>query len=450
MANKKIGLATGGVRDFATMAAYSSYLNALTLTAPETFEVYNDGGPVADTTLVVLSGWAGGSSTNTVTGRPAAGQGFRDNTNVLTNALRFNAANGAALTNSTNAGGTGAYTFGSWVIIDGLQIATTHTGAPDAVALSANCTLRNSILSGSSTGAYVLNMNGTGITLENSILYTSSAAAYPGLHINASGGTVTNCLIVIPAGSASAAIKCDYATAVFKNTVAYGGAADMSTAGAAGGATGSTNNATKSATFSNAVFGTAGQTNVTSADFVSLTAGAEDFRVASGSTKLKGNGATVGPTVGIRGNTRSAPYTIGADQYVGAAPTPSATVSYTEANDTSAITANVTTTSVAATISYTEANDTSAITANVASSTGAITTAAFKNNTGSVLASLTALTVTILNASTLAFVKTFTNQTTNASGVMALTDALLVSGTQYAVVTTNASGTLGVEKYTAA
>ena len=133
----------------------------------------------------------------------------------------------------------------------------------------------------------------------------------------------------------------------------------------------------------------------------------------------------------------------------GAAALPSATVAYTESDDVSALTANTSVSNPSAVVNYTESNDTSAITANAAASTGTVTTSTFKNNTGTVLASLAGLTVTVLSLSTLGFVKTFTSKTTDAVGVMVITDALLISGTQYVVVTTNAAGTLGVEKYTA-
>jgi hypothetical protein len=128
----------------------------------------------------------------------------------------------------------------------------------------------------------------------------------------------------------------------------------------------------------------------------------------------------------------------------------SGTISWTEANDTTAVTVNVTQSNASATLSWTEAADTTALTSSVAASGGTLTTGAFKNNTGTVLASLSSLTVAVLNLSTMTFVKVFTNQTTNGSGVMVITDALLNAGTQYAVVTKNASNVLGVEKYTAA
>lgn len=125
------------------------------------------------------------------------------------------------------------------------------------------------------------------------------------------------------------------------------------------------------------------------------------------------------------------------------------TISWTEANDTASVTINVVQSNVTSTMSWTEATDTMSVTASVATSGGTLTTGAFKNNTGSVLANLTGLTVTVLDLTTMTFIKVFTGQTTNGSGVMIINDALFNAGTQYAVVTKNASNILGVEKYQA-
>lgn len=305
MATKTIGL-TG--RNYATMAAYSSYANALALTAAEIAEVYNDGGAVADTTAVVINGYTGSSGTNTMTLRNATGQGFRDNANILTNALRYNAANGAALTNSVD--GTYPYTFGPNYIIDGLQFKSTAASPGSCVLVGAGSIFRNGIIDASGAG-FALSPTGGNITVENSILMARSLAG--GLDLTGAGAgiTVTDCLIIAPVASNGRGIKNPYSySLICKNTAIFGFANDVqNTADAA-----STNNATDKAVFGGANYGTAGQFNLTSAEWTNLTAGSEDFRVVSGSTKLKGNGATVGPTVGIRGNARSAPYTIGPDQ----------------------------------------------------------------------------------------------------------------------------------------
>lgn len=62
---------------------------------------------------------------------------------------------------------------------------------------------------------------------------------------------------------------------------------------------------------------------------------------------------------------------------------------------------------------------------------GTITTPALKNNTGTVIASISGWTVNVYNASTGALVVQKTGLATNASGILTITDAAIVSGTSY-------------------
>ena len=79
-----------------------------------------------------------------------------------------------------------------------------------------------------------------------------------------------------------------------------------------------------------------------------------------------------------------------------------------------------------------------------------ITSSAFKNNTGTVLASLTNVTAWVHNPTTGALVVKLTGQTTNASGVLTLNDAAIVSATTYRVVYRNEDdGAEGMETVTA-
>lgn len=71
------------------------------------------------------------------------------------------------------------------------------------------------------------------------------------------------------------------------------------------------------------------------------------------------------------------------------------------------------------------------------------------NNTGTLLSGETGATVHVY-ATSGAFVVTKTGQTTNGSGVMTITDALIVAATQYRVVVVLASGDEGLDKATAA
>ena len=83
-------------------------------------------------------------------------------------------------------------------------------------------------------------------------------------------------------------------------------------------------------------------------------------------------------------------------------------------------------------------------------SQGTLTLPVLKNNTGTVLANETGATVHVYAVSTGNKVVTKTSQTTNGSGVMTVTDALIVAATQYRVVVVLGSGAEGLDKVTAA
>ena len=82
-------------------------------------------------------------------------------------------------------------------------------------------------------------------------------------------------------------------------------------------------------------------------------------------------------------------------------------------------------------------------------SSGSITTPALKNNTGTVLANETGVTVYVYTPDTGALVVKKTGQTTNASGVLTVSDALIVAGTLYRIVLVLGSGAEGMDKVTA-
>lgn len=82
-------------------------------------------------------------------------------------------------------------------------------------------------------------------------------------------------------------------------------------------------------------------------------------------------------------------------------------------------------------------------------SSGTITTPALKNNTGTVLANETGVTVYVYNPTTGALIVKKTGQTTDASGILTVTDALISAGTQYRVVIVLGSGAEGMDKLTA-
>lgn len=80
---------------------------------------------------------------------------------------------------------------------------------------------------------------------------------------------------------------------------------------------------------------------------------------------------------------------------------------------------------------------------------GTLTTAPLKNNAGTLLANETGATAYIHHMTTGALIVAKTGQTTNASGVMTVTDALIAPATQYRIVVKLASNAEGLDKLTA-
>ena len=201
MATKSIGL-TG--RDFSTAAAWASYVNALALTAPEVGEVYNDGGPVADTTIVQIDGYTGANSTNTVTLRAATNQGFA----TTAGALQWNSANGAALTNNTGYLNTsGAYRFTTgYFILDGLQLRSTSPSARVVMFGGTNVLISNCILRAISTAsAAIYSQVGPGRKIQNTVVIhagTTDCLAVEGVDLL----TVDGCTLV-KLGAASGVVR---------------------------------------------------------------------------------------------------------------------------------------------------------------------------------------------------------------------------------------------------
>lgn len=316
MATKTIGSAVG--RDFATLTLWSAYLNVLVLAAPEIGQMYADS-EFSQAIGVTIGGYTGASSTNTVTLNCGPAQSFRDNANVQTNALRYNAANGVAVKWTTT------YILpltvsGTFFTADGLQMTGTGTNTEGGVRNTGtdntvnNCILQFKPRLGTVNQAALFN-NALRFTAENISLYVANAI---GRAVQDSASTTTGLYVditIIGLSSTATGFTFAYTGSPVKNCPVYGFTTDYS--GTANGA--STNNATDKGAFGGTNFGTSGQVSITSAEWQSLTSGSEDFRLSPSSTKLKDNGATTGPTTDIAKTTRVAPYDIGCWELVAAA-----------------------------------------------------------------------------------------------------------------------------------
>jgi hypothetical protein len=148
----KVGSATSG-RDYATIAAAWAAIPANLVTADVSYviELYNDSEFIQNSQISLPNKITDASHTITI--RPAAGQGYANNPNSLTNALRYNPANGVAFRGTLN----GVVMFNAvnaYLTIEGLQIDCGGTGVCGAFGVgNANATVQNNLIEYSGTDA---------------------------------------------------------------------------------------------------------------------------------------------------------------------------------------------------------------------------------------------------------------------------------------------------------
>lgn len=305
MTTKSLGLIS---RDYSTLSAAAAFMNAQSLSADFILEVYNDGGPVADTVSVSLGGWTANGFNVTI--RPASGHGFKDHANKLTNALRWDSSLGAALTNNVSA--SHPYVFGGVnLTVQDLQFRASHASATSCIAIATNPTTinRSIIWMPNSTLGNALVQSSGSVTINDSLVYSK----LHGVLCNDFNAVRLNNCTVAGASSAGKGVRQPYTAApIVKNTVVFGFATDYE--GTAG--SGSTNNATDKGTFGGSGWGTSGQTGVSASDFENVTASSEDFRIKSGSTKLIDTGAaSIGSGSDVVGTVRTGTRDIGAWEF---------------------------------------------------------------------------------------------------------------------------------------
>ncbi len=245
-----------------------------------------------------------------------AGNSFIDNANVLTNALRYNASNGAAI--RSNTGGTAMISVASdqGFQLSRLQLCsesiyqTTFKGY--GVVSQCIHALHNATGNGNSI-VWVI-----GGSIANCLIYTRGINSV-GLIIQTN--SPASDLTIYDDGIAVAGVGAEpsYSSgSIFKNVVSVG----FTSAFAGTCSASSSNNATDAGAFSGTNFGGSGQVSVVGAtEFVSVTSGSEDFRINSGTAvKLPAHGTASGtPGTDIVGQTRSGSTpTIGAWELVSA------------------------------------------------------------------------------------------------------------------------------------
>lgn len=334
----------------------------------------------------------------------AAGAGFKDHASKATNPYRYNASVGAAIRM------TGDYAVAvlvdqPYTRISGIQLAGSSTTVNAGVVLqvsgtSINCDINGVIVEGFSNDRPV-KFGGAGNVLRNSLVVQRRPSAAAFIMEMANGSQAYNCTLVATGAKVNAGLITQYAAGVLKNCY-VGNVTAPRDAGTA--PTMTTNFSDTAATgFAVAPFSTA--------TFVSVTDGSHDFRLAAGSTLIDaGTADATYSAADALGTTRSGTTDVGAVEY-----------------------AAVTIPSVTGSAAWTEGSEALSASGSAGGvSAGTFSTPVLRNNTGTALVNESGVVVNVYNSTTGALVVRKTGLTSNASGIVTVSDGAIVAGTSYA------------------
>ena len=310
----------GPTGDYATLAAWIAACPADLVAADTVWrgEVQNTE-LTGDTTLLTISGKTV-DSTRYVELTAAAGASFADNTNVRTNALRYNAANGASIRSSVGYAPV-IKVEQNYTRISRLQIQGTATGGGAYCAVKAvgysnvdidKCVIESwssSSPAGESGG--VIALYGSGTRARNSAIISRSTATDNCLARISTGTALYNCSLVSIGATLSNGVIGDYGSATLRNCYIGGITTLLS-----GSTSFTAENSATSVTAS-------GWSTVAMADaFESVTDGSHDLRLKSGPSLV--DAGTTDSTYAandISGLARSGSWDIGAWEYSGSGAT---------------------------------------------------------------------------------------------------------------------------------
>lgn len=272
---KTIG--TGG--DYTTLQAWEDASPANLVTNDEIWQgqCFNQEFFSSSATLLTVSG----STTDATRYKELttyAGASFVDNVNVQTNALRYNASNGAGI--------RGTYAWGAPIVqseayfrISKLQISANIKNAFSSTA-STGLVVDKCIIENSSTasGAEALRTYGTG-TIKNTLVVGRSTGVIAAL---SNGTNAYNCTFARTGSSTSNIFNGSYSTSTFENCAFFGAATTL-----AGGGT----SKTYTTCYTDTASPPSGCTTVaydtsTGSGFQNITDATRDFRIKTGSALL--------------------------------------------------------------------------------------------------------------------------------------------------------------------
>jgi hypothetical protein len=294
----KVGTAATG-RDYSSFAAAwaATPSDLVAADIQVVIEIYPDSEFVvaASTTLKGKNT----DANHTITIRPAVGQGFADNPNVTTNALRYNPANGVAF----RCNNTSLFSLEQpWVTVKGLQvkqvITDQYNSTPGFSINTLNSVIENCIVESNNENPYANHVGCIAGVVRN-VLVVSSSTGAGGFYVNSSNALVENCTAVRPAGPGTATKP------AFGNSTSGGTIRNCVSVGFAQFSSGSfngSNNATDRGTIS---FGTNNITSLSATNsFVSVaTDGTHDLRLKAGSPLIDtGTTPSSGNLMTVSGN----------------------------------------------------------------------------------------------------------------------------------------------------
>jgi hypothetical protein len=212
----------------------------------------------------------------------ATGASFADNASVQSNALRYNASNGCAITGTSNYGV--AIDYAEYFKCSKLQVQGTGGQTKALGNNSGTGTILDvdrCIFEGKSPGGS--NADGSAVvrggTFRNSLVVTRVSSANRIAEFNADA-TVVNCTFAVPSDltAATNGLRIRYGTYVVKNCAVFGATADASVAGTMNATTCYTSDASPSTGFTTATYNTSQFTNISN--------GTHDYRLLTGSALL--------------------------------------------------------------------------------------------------------------------------------------------------------------------
>jgi hypothetical protein len=316
-----------GTRNYQTIAAWIAACPTLT-TTNQIWKglIYKEGnGATAWSESIALSSASGKTDADRfVWLEPASGQGFGDNANKLTNALRYNNANGVSLTVSSSSpiyGGNNA----GFSFIRNLQL----SGLLNTSGSGTQLNLSQCILSSASTSSALAQDFG-GLNMTDCVVYTALSSSYM-FWPRGNTWSLNNCTFYNTGSAARFAANSGSNNLTVKNSTIFGYTLDAGDVNAFNAAA-STYNVTDLAAFSWSATGNI-VSKVASNQFTSLTGGSEDFRIKAGADVINAGARDQANTndLDIVGQTRSTTTpTIGAWEF--------ASVTYTFARPSSDVT----------------------------------------------------------------------------------------------------------------